>query len=68
MNTINKKSSWHSIPVPNHNSEQIVFGSKIDKVIFERFQSASKRFGWGGKRRLLEAAIVKLLDETDFEV
>jgi hypothetical protein len=67
MESAQKKSAWHSIRIPNHYSEQVIFGSKIDKDIHDRFQNASKRFGWGGKRRLLEAAIVKILDEVDFE-
>lgn len=68
MSTLEKKASWHSIRIPDHNCDQVVFGSKIDKKIHDRFQLASERYGWGGKRRLLEAAIIKFLDETDFGV
>jgi hypothetical protein len=65
MNKI--KSNWQDIRIPNHASQKMMLGSDIDVEVYERFQKASKKFGWGGKRRLLEAAIVKILDETDFE-
>lgn len=60
------KPNWQTIRIPNHKANKVFMGSEIDAEVMNRFQEASRLFGWGGKRRLLEAAIVKILDEIDF--
>lgn len=41
------------------------FTSKIDAELQERFNKVAERYGWGGKRKLLEAALRSLLDELE---
>lgn len=41
------------------------FTSQIDAKLQERFNKVAERYGWGGKRKLLEAALRSLLDELE---
>lgn len=60
------KLNWQDVRIPNHDVETIMMGSHIEKELHAQFMEATKKYGWGGKRRLLEAAIHKILTETDF--
>lgn len=51
------------IKVPNHSAEKKVFSAQLDKNLVERFDETASRYGWGSKRRLVEYALNKVLDE-----
>jgi hypothetical protein len=61
------KTHWHDVRIPEHKAEKCYFGVEVDKRIFDEFMLASKKYGWGGKRRLAEAALLDLLRNTNFE-
>lgn len=49
--------------VPVHSAEKKMFSAQLDKELVERFDKTASALGWGSKRRLIEYALNKLLDE-----
>ena len=52
-----------NIKVPDHSAEKKVFSAQLDKSLVERFDETASKYGWGSKRRLIEHALNKVLDE-----
>ena len=45
------------------NVRRVQVGFQIDPKILDELQVFSNELGWGGKRKLVEVAIIKLLNE-----
>lgn len=61
------RRNWQEIRLPDHEAATVQLGLKIDERLYNLLDSASKKYGWGGKRRIIEDALVKVFAETDFE-
>lgn len=51
------------IAVPVHNAEKKMFSAQLDKELVERFDRIASSYGWGAKRRLVEYALNKVLED-----
>lgn len=54
-----------NLPEKNQYPRRPQISSPVDSLLFERFQTFTKKFGHGSKRILIETAITKLLDELE---
>lgn len=53
------------IKTPDHSAEKKVFSAQLDKKLVERFDKTASSLGWGSKRKIIEHALTKVLDELE---
>lgn len=51
----------------SHVAEKSQMGVMIDKQIINQVENVSKELGWGGKRRIIETALNRFLNELKSE-
>lgn len=53
------------IKPPDQSAEKQVFSAQLDKRLVERLNKTAANFGWGSKRKIIEHALTKVLDELE---
>lgn len=51
--------------IQNHSAPKKQFTAQLDKNLVERFEKVSSVYGWGAKRRIIEYALITVLDELE---
>lgn len=51
--------------VPDHSAEKKQFTAQLNKELVERFDKISSSFGWGAKRRIIEHALISVINELE---
>lgn len=62
-----EKKKWNDIDIPRTDIERVLVTFNLDKKVIENFNDHAKKYGHGGKRRLMEYIINNGIKCIDFE-